>query len=131
MFQVDFKKRERDAAQHWVEFENNARFLVSAWGSIEFVTAMSQYAELVPDENQEVDRIAQYDAMCYVMANTLLHGWENVYDMDGNDVEFSPEAAEQAFRNVPTLFHFIQSEAHKLADAQETEIENDSKKLSA
>lgn len=50
-----------------------------------------------------------------VFAETVVLGWENVEDADGNDLAFSKEACQELFDKLPALFADLQEQASNIA----------------
>ena len=61
------------------------------------------------------EKIAQ-DILLVVMAETLILGWENVADRDGEPKEFNRENCIQLLKDLPELRDMIWAEANKAAN---------------
>lgn len=71
------------------------------------------YRRMIQNETIEkalIDRI-----LMKVFAETVVLGWENVQDTDGNDITFSAENCIKLFNDLPDLFKDIQEQAQRAA----------------
>ncbi len=75
-----------------------------------------------PNKDALVDSILQQCA-----ASTLLLGWRNIQDDEGNEIPYSSETALKWFKEVPKFFHDVVSLANELSSYEVEALEADSK----
>ena len=62
-----------------------------------------------------------------VFCETILKGWKNVFDENGEAIEFSIGAAKKLLTDLPELYKELNVNSNKLALFRVTGLENDSK----
>jgi len=62
-----------------------------------------------------------------VYADSIILGWENVTDKDGNYLEFNRENCIKLMSDLPELFRDIMAQSQKVANYRIEEIEADAK----
>lgn len=67
------------------------------------------------------------DIFMEVFSKTILKGWENVQDKEGNIIEFNRFKAVDLFKALPDLFQDLQEKANSAALFREAELEDDAK----
>lgn len=73
-------------------------------------------------EVDEMNRI-----MAEIFAESVLLGWEDVYDKQGNPMTFSRDNAVRLLLDLPDLFQVLQEESKTLANFKALELEGDAK----
>ena len=66
-------------------------------------------------QNDTMDRDTMIAIMREVFADTVVIGWENVQDDEGNEMLFSRENVIKMFEELPELFEDIQAQASNVA----------------
>lgn len=66
-------------------------------------------------QTDTMDRALLEDIMMNVFAETVILGWENVDDKDGNVIPFSKENCIKLFKDLPDLYRDIQEQSTKVA----------------
>lgn len=62
-------------------------------------------------QNETIERALLEGIVKEVFAETVVLGWENVEDRDGNPMQFSKENCLKLFQDLPDLFADIQEQA--------------------
>lgn len=65
--------------------------------------------------------------MRQVFIESVLKGWENVEDRDGNELPFTPENAEKLFIDLPDLFATLDEYSKEAAVFRDNEVKADAK----
>lgn len=78
-------------------------------------------------QNETLDPQLAEKLVREVYAESVVLGWENVEDEDGNELPFSVENAIKLFTDLPELFKDIQEQSGKMALFREEILEADSK----
>lgn len=76
-------------------------------------------------EAKTIDPKVADKLLAQVFAQTVILGWENVTDRDGNELEFSPENAQKLLLDLPDLFASLREEAVAAANFRADEVEED------
>lgn len=66
-------------------------------------------------QNDTMDRDTMIAIMREVFADTVVIGWENVQDAEGNEMLFSRDNVIKLFEELPELFEDIQAQASNVA----------------
>lgn len=66
-------------------------------------------------QNETIEATVVHRILRRVYAKTIVLGWENVQDENGNDIVFSSETCEKLFEDLPDLFLDIQNASQKAA----------------
>lgn len=79
-------------------------------------------------QNETIERALLEDIVKEVFAETVVLGWENVEDENGNDMSFSKENCIKLFTDLPDLFTDVQEQAQRSAlfrqDVREADAKN-------
>jgi hypothetical protein len=67
------------------------------------------------------------DIMRDVYAETIVLGWENVEDRDGNPLPYTKENCKKLLKDLPVLYDDIVEQAQRISLFKRAEIEDDSK----
>jgi len=67
-------------------------------------------------KDEDAERI-----LCQALAGTVILGWENVFDRDGEPVEYTEDAAVKLLMDLPSLRQIIQDEASDIKNFLESE----------
>lgn len=78
-------------------------------------------------QNETIERETMTSIMREVYAETVVIGWSNVQNAEGEDLEFNRENVIQLFTDLPELFEDIQSQANNVAIFRETILEEEAK----
>lgn len=78
-------------------------------------------------QNETIERETMTGIMREVYAETVVIGWSNVQNAQGEDLEFNRENVIQLFTDLPELFEDIQSQANNVAIFRETILEEEAK----
>jgi hypothetical protein len=62
-----------------------------------------------------------------VYAETVILGWKNVEDEDGNELEFTKENVVKVLNDLPDLFRDIQEQANSLAVFRQESLDEEAK----
>ncbi len=73
-------------------------------------------------DNEMSDRL-----MAEVYAESVVIGWQNVRDRDGQVIAFTRDACVKLFLDLPDLFRDVQEQAMRVANFRAQELEADSK----
>ena len=76
-------------------------------------------------EAKTIDPKVADKLLAQVFAQTVILGWENVTDRDGNELEFSPDNAQKLLLDLPDLFASLREEAVAAANFRADEVEED------
>lgn len=74
-----------------------------------------------------MDNTVAEKILAEVYAETVIIGWTNVKDREGNVMKFTKENCVKLLLDLPELFRDIQEQASKVANFREAEIEEDTK----
>lgn len=66
-------------------------------------------------QHETMDRVQIEMMVKEVYAETVVLGWENVEDRDGNPMDFSKDNVLKLFADLPDLYHDIQEQAQSAA----------------
>src|SRR5262245_48481461 len=79
-------------------------------------------------QNETIERALLAGIVREVFAETIVLGWENVEDADGNTQPFTKENCLKLFNDLPDLFEDIQEQAQRAAlfraDIREADAKN-------
>lgn len=98
--------------------------------------ANSQYTKLIEArvkpyrrqiQNETIERVVVDKLLRQVYAETVVLGWENVEDENGNELPFSTENCAKIFEDLPDLFSDIQEQSQRAALFRQDILEADSK----
>lgn len=78
-------------------------------------------------QNDTMDRDTMIAIMREVFADTVVIGWENVQDQDGNDLAFNRTNVIKLFEELPELFEDIQAQANNVAIFREEILASEAK----
>lgn len=78
-------------------------------------------------QNDTMDRDTMIAIMREVFADTVVIGWDNVQDAEGNDMAFNRENVIKLFELLPELFEDIQTQANNIAIFREEILEAEAK----
>lgn len=78
--------------------------------------------------NETLDPKVAESIFMDVYAESVVLGWENVEDKDGNEIKYTPESCLKLFKDLPDLFADIREQASKMAlfqsEVREIEAKN-------
>ncbi len=128
----------KETMGHAVKFENDANpdgtiptFYVGRMGgaNVEFTKAFDR--ESKPHRRQmelgilppELDKAIFRKVFC----NAVLKNWENIYDEDGNKLEFNAAVADKFFEGLPDLLADLTKEAQNLENFKAYQLEAEAK----
>lgn len=77
-------------------------------------------------QTETIDAQLLVELVRKVFCETVVLGWENVEDEEGNPIEFSPKAAEELFIKLPDLYADVSESAGRAALFREAIREADS-----
>lgn len=103
--------------------DNNPNFVK------ELRLAMAPYSTKIQRSNM-TNELAE-DILSKIMSTTILLGWKNIQDDDGNQIEYSPEAAYDLFKKYPEFKSLVMTIAGDLDNYRESgldEVKEDLKK---
>lgn len=108
----------------WMEYEES-RFLVTHMSNVAFQRAVMrrQAPHKSKIDKGTLDPAIMRELMTKAMAETLVLGWENVVDGEGNKVPFTPEACHKALKNNEDLRDYISDFAMNLDNFREEKKE--------
>lgn len=66
-------------------------------------------------QTETIDPKVAENLMLEVFCETVLLGWENVQDENGQDIEFTKDNAMKLFTDLPDLYKDLQEQANKAA----------------
>ena len=66
-------------------------------------------------QNEVMDNEQALAITRQVFAETVVLGWENVEDENGDELPFSPEACVKLFEDLPDLFADVQEQSQRIA----------------
>jgi len=66
-------------------------------------------------QNETIENAVVQRMLRKVYAETIVLGWENVQDPDGNDIPFTVENCIKLFEDLPDLFRDIQEQSQRVA----------------
>lgn len=78
-------------------------------------------------QNETMDTDTMVALIRDVYATTVVIGWNNVRDADGNELPFTRENCIKLFTDLPELFEDIQTQANRAALFREEVLEIESK----
>lgn len=94
----------------WRDYEEGSRLLVARYGNTEFGKLERQLrtelAKQLESEDESVREEATIKLNVRLFAQTILKGWENILDEDGEPVAYSTQAAEE-FLQYPEFFRAV------------------------
>lgn len=64
-----------------------------------------------------------YEPMLEVFLDTVLLGWRNVQNRDGQEISFSKDNARELFAKLPALYDALREQSASLANFRNTEVE--------
>jgi hypothetical protein len=103
----------------WIDFGDFKFRLARAGGSNKrYATVLAAAAKphTRAIENKTISPEKSQEILRDVFAKTVVIGWEDVKDREGNELTFSYENCVALFTELPDLFADIQEEAAKLAN---------------
>jgi hypothetical protein len=117
----------------WVPFPGGHSFRILRAGPGNRAYARALQAALRPYQRQieqrTMDNEVAEDIVRKVYVRHVVKDWEGFKDEQGEEVPYSPEAAEEVFRAMPELFRDIQALAQEFSTFQMAEIEEAKEKL--
>ena len=78
-------------------------------------------------QNETIERETMTSIMREVYADTVVIGWSNVQNAQGEELAFNRENVIQLFTDLPELFEDIQSQANNVAIFRESILEDEAK----
>lgn len=67
-----------------------------------------------------------YEPMLEVFLDTILLGWRNVQNKNGEEIPFSKANAKELFEKLPALYDTLREQATSLSNFRNTEVETNS-----
>jgi hypothetical protein len=128
MFETD-KKKEKEGV--WLDFGVYGKFLVARAGGSNKVFAKQMELRSRPykarmDKNT-LDESEASKLMIEIFVDTIILGWEGVYNRAGELIEYTRQNAIQVFTDLPDLFQSITEQSMEMSNYLVGQTEEDSK----
>lgn len=111
----------------WIVFPGDRKFNIRRAGGSNaafaraFQAAVKPYDHLV--KKGTLDRALGDKIMYKVYADTVVRDWSGIYDIEGEEIPYSPEAAVEYFTLLPDLFAELMGHANDMATFSITQLE--------